>query len=238
MINFAHRGASRYAPENTMAAFRLGVSMGADGIETDVQRTKDGVLVLFHDSTLERTLSVPGTIQDHTWKELLSLDAGSFKGDEFRGERLVSLEDFLAVYGHSGLKLAVEIKQEGIELEVLDMLRRHAAEDGFTITSFSETSIRRLASLGKERPQLGLLSRTFSLSLLDSLVSDGIVEYCPNASFLEAEMVREAHSRGLRVRAWGVKTPELMERMVDLDIYGMTVDFPDLLHKRLHGHIS
>ena len=84
MINFAHRGASQYAPENTMAAFNLGVKMGADGIETDVQETSDGKLVLFHDSSLKRTLSIDGSIRDYTWRELSKFDAGIYKGEEYR----------------------------------------------------------------------------------------------------------------------------------------------------------
>ena len=83
MINFAHRGASQYAPENTMAAFNLGVKMGADGIETDVQETSDGKLVLFHDSSLKRTLSIDGSIRDYTWKELSNFDAGIYKGASY-----------------------------------------------------------------------------------------------------------------------------------------------------------
>ena len=232
MINFAHRGASQYAPENTMTSFRLGVKMGANGIETDVQKTKDGVLVLFHDNTMQRTLSIDGSISDFTWQELQCFDAGIFKGEEFKGERIVSLEDFLKAYGSSGLHLAIEIKQSGIELEVLDMVRRYVDDKDFTITSFMLDSIKRLAA-SPVPPQLGYLARTYSEELLDELVSLHIVEYCPDASFLTAEMVRNAERKGLRVRAWGVKTPELMDKMIALGVYGMTVNFPDLLNERM-----
>ena len=73
-INYAHRGASSYAPENTMSAFYLGLRRGANGIETDVQRTKDGVLVLFHDDTLKRVTGQEGSIQDYTYEELQGFD--------------------------------------------------------------------------------------------------------------------------------------------------------------------
>ena len=232
MINFAHRGASAYAPENTMAAFRLGVEMGADGIETDVQRSRDGVLVLFHDRTLERTLSASGSVQDYLWSELQEFDAGACKGEKYRGERLVSLEEFLSEYGRSGLHLAIEIKQEGIEKETLSMVRRYVRDCDFTMTSFMYGSIRALLSV-QSPPQLGYLARTCSEELLDSLRDSGVVEYCPEAAFLTPQIMESAEIRGLRVRAWGVKTPELMDRMIELGVYGMTVNFPDLLAARL-----
>lgn len=95
MINYAHRGASEYAPENTMAAFCLGIEMGANGIETDVQRTKDGVLLLCHDATFQRTAGVDRPVCDMTWAEVSRLDVGSFKGDRYRAERVVPLADFV-----------------------------------------------------------------------------------------------------------------------------------------------
>ena len=236
MINFAHRGASQYAPENTMAAFNLGVKMGADGIETDVQETSDGKLVLFHDSSLKRTLSIDGSIRDYTWRELSKFDAGIYKGEEYRGEPLVLLEDFLSAFGHSGLHLAIEIKQVGIEEKVLKTVRQYVRDENFTITSFIRESVIHLASL-PNRPQLGFLARGFSPLLLDYLKSIGINEYCPEAITMNENMVEEAARRNMRVRAWGVKTPELMEKVLSFDIYGMTVNFPDLLYKRLHDAI-
>ncbi len=236
MINFAHRGASQYAPENTMAAFRLGVDMGADGIETDVQETSDGKLVLFHDSNMKRILSIDGSIKDYTWRELSKLDAGIYKGEKYRGEHLVLLEDFLSEFGRSGLHLAIEIKQYGIEDKVLKVVRRYADDKDFTITSFIRESVLHLASL-HDKPQLGFLSREYSPYLLDYLHKEGIREYCPEAAMINADMMREAAMRNLRIRAWGVKTPELMEKALAFDVYGMTVNFPDLLYKRLHGDL-
>ena len=78
MINYAHRGASEYAPENTMAAFCMGVEMGANGIETDVQRTRDGVLVLFHDATLMRTAGLDRRVCDMSWAELSAVKNGHY----------------------------------------------------------------------------------------------------------------------------------------------------------------
>lgn len=88
--------------------------MRADGIETDIQRTKDNVLVLHHDDTLDRVLQMPGAIKDYTYQELLNMDFGAFKGEQFSGERIVTLDTFLTHFGRRGLTLALEIKQYGV----------------------------------------------------------------------------------------------------------------------------
>ena len=120
MINYAHRGASSYYPENTLSAFYAGVFMGADGIETDVQRTKDGVLVLFHDDTLDRVTNGTGRLCDHTYAQLQALTVKNPAGDRF--DKIVTLEDFLRYFGWRQLTFAVELKQPGVERETIDLL--------------------------------------------------------------------------------------------------------------------
>lgn len=110
IINFAHRGASAVCPENTMAAFRKGLELGATGIETDVQMTKDGGLVLIHDETLNRTTSGTGYVKDHSLAELLEVDAGSWFGPEFKDERLPLLEDLLDLLQGRDTILNIELK--------------------------------------------------------------------------------------------------------------------------------
>ena len=232
MINYAHRGASEYAPENTMAAFCLGIEMGANGIETDVQRTKDGVLLLCHDATFQRTAGVDRPVCDMTWAEVSKLDVGSFKGDRYRAERVVPLADFVRYFGAKQLYFAVEIKQSGIEREVLEQLRGGIPFECLTITSFMLDSLLALAG-ETDRPRLGYLAREFIPALLDMLKDRGIEEYCPDARFLDADMACETRTRGLGLRAWGVKTEALMRRMCDLDVDGMTVNFPDKLKAHL-----
>lgn len=228
MINYAHRGASEYAPENTMSSFCLGVRMGANAIETDVQRTRDGVLVLHHDLSLKRTANVDRQVADVTFDELSQMDMGSFKSPVYAGERIVPLRDFLYYFSGRPLLFAFEIKQSGIERETLDMIRQYLPDERFTVTSFMLDSLLALAEL-ERKPRLGYLAREFSIPLLERLVSAHIEEYCPKAEWLTADMAREARSRGLGLRAWGVKTEALMVRMCELGVDGMTVNFPDRL---------
>ena len=98
MLILAHRGASGYAPENTLAAFDLARRMGANGIETDVQLSRDGVMVLVHDERVDRTTDGSGRVADLTWEQLARLDAGSWFAPAFAGQRIMQLAPFLDRY--------------------------------------------------------------------------------------------------------------------------------------------
>lgn len=134
IINFAHRGASAVCPENTMAAFRKGLELGATGIETDVQMTKDGGLVLIHDETLNRTTSGSGYVKDKTLAEILEVDAGSWFSPEFKGEKLPLLEDLLDLLQGRDTVLNIEFKNgtffyPGMEEKVIAAVREFKMSD-------------------------------------------------------------------------------------------------------------
>ena len=109
-VVYAHRGASEYAPENTMSSFQLGVSMGANGIETDVRKTKDGVLVLFHDGNFKRVIGCEGQISDYTYEELMQFRVKNEKTDT--EDIIISFEDFLRYLGFRDLQFAIELKED------------------------------------------------------------------------------------------------------------------------------
>lgn len=108
-VNYAHRGASEYLPENTLLAFYTGIYMGANGIETDVQRAKDGTLVLFHDDTLLRVTGQPGSVEDYTFAQLqqFSVTKNGYS------DKIVSLEDFLQHFAFRDITFATELKGFG-----------------------------------------------------------------------------------------------------------------------------
>ena len=232
MINYAHRGASAYAPENTMSAFDLGLRMNADGIETDIRRTKDGVLVLFHDDDLSRIAGVSGSVEELTYEELSAIDLGRLKGPQYRGERIVRLDDFLSRFAVPGVELALEIKGKGIVEDVWDMVR--SVRSGYTITSFDYSSLLKVRKLSGS-PRLGYLTDDLSESMIDRIVSDGLTEICPRADLLTARTADYAHGKGLSVRAWGVADYGLMVHCCLNGADGMTVNFPDLLDDYLRS---
>src|SRR5690554_7959632 len=118
MYVLAHRGYSGKAPENTMAAFELAVKSGADGLELDVHITKDGEVVVIHDDTVDRTTDGTGRVEDYTYEELLKFDAGSWFGEEFKGERLPTLADVCEIVKGTDLIFNVELKA-GVNFQAL-----------------------------------------------------------------------------------------------------------------------
>ena len=228
VVNYAHRGASEYYPENTLWSFYAGMEMGADGIETDIQRTKDGVLVLHHDDTLERVAGKIGSIRDYTYEQLLEMDFGVFKGERFAGEKIVTLDTFLTHFGQRNLTLALEIKQSGVEKETLDCLARHSCSAKVTVTSFLWDSVQTIRALD-DRIDVGYLTEAITVEKLDVLEKNRIGQICPRVDLVQPKDMELARGRGFAVRFWGIKNVELMERALELNGDGMTVNFPDRL---------
>jgi len=228
LINYAHRGASEQAPENTMAAFRLGLEMGANGIETDIQRTADGVLVLFHDKTLKRIVGLDRQVSDLTYNELQELDFGRHMGPRYENEAIVTLDAFLDSFTRLEVHLALEIKQAGIERAVLESIARHGCRSQVVVTSFIWESLADVRRLDPDI-SLGFLTGQIDSDVLARLATIGIHQICPRAATLTPELVGQARRQGFSVRAWGVADPSLMEKALDFGVDGMTVNFPDKL---------
>lgn len=223
-INYAHRGASEYAPENTLLSFCLGIYMGANGIETDVQLTKDGVPVLFHDDSLTRVTGESGRIADYTYAELQQFRVR--KGELW--DRILSLEDFFQHFGYRELTFAIELKQPDTARATVDLIRAYALEQKVVITSFIWDELCAVRAYAPEL-ETGFLTKVVDDMLLQKMKHESIAELCPPAAQLNAEKVALWHGMGFRVRAWGVKNEALMKSTYDAGADGMTVNFPDKL---------
>ena len=233
MINYAHRGASEYAPENTMSSFYLGLMQGANGIETDVQRTKDGVLVLFHDDTVDRVSDGSGRLSDFTLAELKNL---KIFGNNTCGfyDRIPTFEGFLEKFSTYDLSFAIELKGADVEKEALEMVKRFGVFEKTTFTSFKFDYIKRIKELDPSA-RVGFLTQDTTDEHIELLMSIGGEEIAPKASELTEESIAFYRSRGLGVRAWGVQSIELMKKMCTLKVDGMTVNFPDRLFQYLNS---
>lgn len=223
-VNYAHRGASEYTPENTLLAFYTGMYMGANGIETDVQMTKDGVLVLFHDDTIMRLTGAEGSIQDYTLEQLRQF---TFENNGLT-DKIVVFEDFLQQFGWRDITFAIEIKQAGIESQVVDMIRKYNIQSKTIVTSFMLGSVRATKAYAPEQ-KVGLLTKEVTEELLAELKTIGAEQLCPYAMDVTEETVARWHAQGFEVRAWGVKDEILMRQVYDASAEGMTVNFPDKL---------
>ena len=232
-INYAHRGASAYAPENTMAAFRLGVAMGANGIETDIRRTRDGVPVLFHDESLLRLTGTDRKIVDLTWAELSSVRIASPDGTVT--DAVPRLTEFLEYVKDLPVALALEIKAEGMEAAVRQAINEYGVADRCVVTAFEIAYLCRIKELDPAK-KVGLLTREVSGVILTSLKEIGAEQICPKADLVTPELVRDLHKEGFSVRAWGVRNEAVMEQVLRCGADGMTVNFPDKLKTFAAAH--
>jgi len=226
-----HRGALGLAPENTFAGFDLALEMGVDGIETDVQRTKDGKLVLFHDDDLDRTTNGTGVLQETTWQELQQLDAGSWFDDKYVHEHIPLLIEVLQRYG-TRTSFDLEIKQNGIEYEVLKLVEQLKLLDRIVFTSRDFLTV---CNIKEKNPlaQVGYLTSDFSKDNLERVIKAKIQCFCPRAEKVTKHLVDQWRSFGLFVRACGVNNTQIMRNAIQACVDGMTFDYPNLLLKEL-----
>ncbi|MGQ0535602.1 MAG: glycerophosphodiester phosphodiesterase [Methanobacteriota archaeon] len=234
ILNIAHRGASGHAPENTLSAFRLAAKMGADAIELDVHLSKDGVPVVIHDGTLERTTTGAGLVKDRTVAELQKLEAGSWFSRDTRGERVPTLaEAFEAV---PGMQWFAEVKTDeldypGIEKAILDVSKGKGAFERCHFISFNEASLRIVKGLDRK-------ARTsFTVEKPDPR---RLREYADFADALTVRwgdakpgLLREAEAEGLPVHVWTVNTRWAMTRVARRGVAGIITDYPDRLGRAL-----
>ena len=231
MIDYAHRGASEYAPENTLSSFYLGLMQGANGIETDVRRTKDGILVLFHDDTVDRVTDGSGKLSDFTLEELKKLKVFGNNTTGFH-DSVVTLREFLEKFSCYDITFAIELKGEGIEEDTLAMIKEFNLMEKTVFTSFQFDYIKKIKEIDKSA-RVGWLIFTTEESATEKLLSIGGEEICPQAENVTSELMNEWRSAGLGVRAWGVLNVQLMKNMCDFKVDGMTVNFPDRLFQYL-----
>ena len=224
-VNYAHRGASEYAPENTLLSFYLGLYMQANGIETDVQLTKDGVPVLFHDESLKRVTGVDGNLSDYTLAELKEFDV---KNGDYT-DKIITFEDFLVHFAHKDLTFAIELKGDNTAIPSADLLRKYNMVDKTIVTSFKFKELVDLKAYAPEFKAGYLALEEIDDNLLAKMKEHGITELCPRATVITKEKVKEWNEKGFEVRAWGVSNTDIMKQVFDTGINGMTVNFPDKL---------
>jgi glycerophosphoryl diester phosphodiesterase len=232
----AHRGASSYAPENTLAAFDLALRMGARHIELDVQATCDGHIVVIHDDTVDRTTDGTGPVTSHTLDALRALDAGARFAPAFAGERIPLFEEVLARYrGRTHIHVEIKGRTSGLSERTADLIRAHDMAREITITSFQKARLEETRAHAPEFPT-GWLVRDVTDTVIAEARTMGLTQLCPKADAVTPELVDRLHAAGLVVRAWGVANEELMRRVVEAGADGTTVNFPDKLIAYLKSH--
>jgi glycerophosphoryl diester phosphodiesterase len=225
----AHRGASSYAPENTLAAFDLALRMGIHQIELDVHFSSDGHIVVIHDDTVDRTTNGSGPVASKTLAELRGLDAGSWFGDRFAGERIPMFGEVLERYkGRAHIHTEIKGRVERLAQRTADLVREYGMMDQVTITSFQKVRLEEVRDYAPEFPTGWLVTEASDEVVAQARVL-GLTQICPQANTVTPELVRRLHAEGFAVRAWDVADEALMRQVVEAGADGMTVNFPDKL---------
>lgn len=234
-INYAHRGASGYAPENTMIAFRKAIDLGANGIELDLQKTKDGKIVIFHDNKINKKSNGKGKISDYTYQELLKFDFGSWFDNKYSNEKIVLFEDFAKEFFSKNLTFAIELKVVGLEFETLEIINKYKKHDNIYITSFIYDVLKNVKKIDNSIKTSWLVDR-INEDNIKKAKEIKINQICPCAANVIENDIIQANNNGIGVRLWGVNTEKIMEQTYKLNIEGMTVNFPDKLQKLLNNN--
>ena len=226
----AHRGFSGVAPENTLSAFSQAIEIGADYFELDVHMTKDSVVVVIHDEEIERTTSGDfiGNVRELEFAELKNAKVGYSKkfGEQFINEPIPTLHDALK-FAKGKIKVCVEIKQQGIEKEVLQVIEELDMEQEVVIFSFYADVVENMLKLNKNVPTL-YLSTFPKMEVIETAKKLGTkkigvgIYKAPSKKFIES-----AHQQGIEVWVWTVNEPAKMQKMKERNVDGLITNYPD-----------
>ncbi len=238
----AHRGAGRLAPENTLAAFRLGASHGYRMFECDAKLSADGVVFLMHDSTLERTTNAPqlfdpgasGVGGDHPWSALSQLDAGGWHSRAYAGEPLPTLDNVARFCLRNGYFLNIEIKPTpGVERRTGEVVAREAArlwagaQAPPLLTSFRPEALQGAQAVAPHLPR-GLLLDTLWTGWMEAALSLGCAAIVCNHALWDRGSVAQVHGAGLRCLSYTVNDEWAAQRLLALETDGIITDRVDL----------
>ncbi|MHA6529777.1 glycerophosphodiester phosphodiesterase [Paenibacillus sp. BAC0078] len=216
----AHRGFSGKAPENTLAAVRMAMALPfVRWIEIDVQLSKDGVPVVIHDFTLDRTTNGHGKVKDMDYEHIRRLDAGSWKGRAFRGERVPSLEEVLAL-ASGRLHLNIELKTSGemypgLEKAVIDLVNSLGMRDKVVLTSFDAGALQRSKELDS-RFQTGLIYDSRGGDPAGKLQELGCSMLSISFDRLDSALANLLVGREIKIMAWTVNKAKDMRRLAEM----------------------
>lgn len=229
---FAHRGASAYAPENTMPAFFMAMEQGADGIELDVQLTKDGVPVVIHDEFLERVSGVQGAVWEYSLEELKKIPVSCGFG-RYPDVRIPTLDEVLKAVKPSELEINIELKTgiywyPEIERIVLDAVRKEGMESRIIYSSFNHYSIQKLKGLDG-RAETAYLFSDVILDVEKYAKNTGVEGLHPALYHVKmANFLKNYKRSGLAVRVWTVNDEDEIRNLVCKGVDAIITDCPDL----------
>ena len=235
----AHRGWSARAPENTMAAFRLAMEFGVDGIELDVHLSRDGHVVICHDDRVDRTTDGSGLVAELELEQLKSLDAGSWFSREYAGERIPTLMEFFEAVSASKWRglINVELKSgpvpyPGLEQLVADLVREFDLVDRVLVSSFNHYALVELKRVASDIKTGALyIAGLFEpWHYAQAIGCDALHPMYPGA---QPPIIQGAHRAGMTVNTWTVDQPDVARLLADAGVDGIITNCPDRIREAL-----
>jgi glycerophosphoryl diester phosphodiesterase len=221
MLRIGHRGARAYEPENTLRSFKKALEIGVDAVELDVRKTKDNQLVVIHDADVKRTTDGKGLVSELTLKEIKELSTE-------KGEKIPTLKEALDLLDKKA-KTLIELKEAGVEEEVLSLVSEKGLQKNVIIVSFIEAALRKVKELDKE-VETGLLYVKHKNPIKAAL--DLKASYLlPLYRFTHTAHVQKAHENGLKVIVWTINKPEEAAEYAKKGVDGIARDKPDILNQ-------
>jgi glycerophosphoryl diester phosphodiesterase len=218
MLRIGHRGARAYTPENTLASFKKALEIGVDAVELDVRKTKDNQLVVIHDADVKRTTNGKGLVSELTLKEIKNFSAD--------GEKIPTLEEALDFLDKK-VKVFIELKEAGVEEQVLSIVHAKSIEKNVVIVSFLEDVLKKVRELDKDI-ETGLIYAKHKNPIKAALELKAnylLALY----RFTHTANVAKAHENGLKVVVWTINNPEEVEEYAKKGVDGISSDKPDIL---------
>ncbi|MGX4599983.1 glycerophosphoryl diester phosphodiesterase membrane domain-containing protein [Faecalimicrobium sp. JNUCC 81] len=238
----SHRVGGTFAPENTLVAFNEAFNSQAEYAEIDVQETKDGELIIIHDSNFKRTTGIDKNVWDVNYKEVKNYDAGSYFDYSYKGEKIPTLEDVIK-YTRGKIKLVIEIKIHGhekgdIEKTVIDLIKKYQIENQCIIASMDKNVLKKVKKLDSNITTCYLTAIAYG----NFYNWDYVNIYGIESTFVNQEIIDNIHKAGKKVFAWTINNQDIMEKMIDLDVDSIITDNPyflqDTIYWKQNGFIS
>ncbi len=230
--NFAHRGFSGKYPENTLLAFKKAIDEGVDGIELDVQFTKDKEIVIIHDETIDRTTDGKGNVFDYTYEELEKFDASYIYKGKMGFNKIPTLREYFELIKETNIITNIELKTGvneylGIEEKVLELIKEFHMEERVIISSFNHYSILRMKKIA---PQIkcGFLSETWIIDSGKYTKNFNVECYHPQFSMLTEEIVKELKCFGIEINTWTVNEEKDIKDLILKGVDIVIGNYPDL----------
>lgn len=229
---WAHRGASGYAPENTLAAFQKAVDLDADGVELDIQLTKDDQIVVIHDEMIDRTSDGKGWVKDYTLEELRAFNYNRTK-PEYKHADIPTMREVFELLKPTGLFINIEIKTgvvfyEKIEEKILALAKEMGMEDRVCYSSFNHYTVTRIHEL-KPDAEVGFLYADGPIDMPSYGVKHGVNALHPALYNLQYDgFVKECKEKGLKLNVWTVNERPYMEMCCQYGVDAIITNYPDI----------